>query len=135
MKEIAIIAVPLVFAAIAFVWPGERTRPWLLPVAGGLHAALCLWLLVNPPEPVPGAWFGFDALARAVLPMVSLLFFVCSIYAVAYLKLRAGRRNRLFVFALLIFLFFEPRNPGATSRSVVGGGGSGHADDRAVDSL
>ena len=104
VKEIALIAGPLLFAAIAFAWRGERTRPLLLPVAGGLHAALSLWLLVNPPEPVAGAWFGFDPLARAVLPMVSLLFFVCSIYAVSYLRVRAERRNRLFVFALLILL-------------------------------
>ena len=33
MKEIFLIAVPLVFAAAAFAWPNEKTRPWLLPVA------------------------------------------------------------------------------------------------------
>ncbi len=106
MNELALIAVPLLFAALAFVWPKERTRTWLLPVAGGLHAASSLWLLVYPPELEPGAWFGFDPVARAVLPMISLLFLVCSIYAVAYLKVRQERRNRLFVFALLVLLGF-----------------------------
>jgi hydrogenase-4 component F len=104
MNELALIALPLVFAALSFVWPKEGTRPWLLPLAGGCHAASSLWLLVHPPEPEAGAWFGFDPLARAVLPMISLLFFVCSIYAVAYLKLRPERRNRLFVLALLVLL-------------------------------
>jgi hydrogenase-4 component F len=106
MKELALIAVPFLVAVAAFLWPSERTRPWLLPVAGVIHAALSLWLLIAPPALVPGAWFGFDAVTRAVLPMVSLLFLVCSIYGVAYLKLRVERKNRLFVFALLILLGF-----------------------------
>ena len=106
MNELLLISIPLLFAAIAFVWPLARTRPWLLPVGGGLHFALALSLLVHPPEPAPDAWFGFDPLARAVLPAISLLFFVCSIYSVAYLKVRAERRNRLFIFALLVMLGF-----------------------------
>jgi len=106
MKEILLIAIPFLTAGVAFALPSERMRPWLLPVAGGLHALLSLWLLVCPPVLLPGVWFGFDPVARAVLPMVSLLFFICSIYAVAYLKVRAERRNRLFVFALLILLGF-----------------------------
>jgi hydrogenase-4 component F len=104
MKEISLIAVPLVFAAAAAAWPSERTRPLLLPAAGGLHALLALWLLVRPPAPVADAWFGFDAVARAVLPMVSLLFLVCAIYGVAYLRMRVERKNRLFVTALLVLL-------------------------------
>ena len=104
MKEILLIALPLIFAAAAFAWPNERTRPWLLPVAGVLHSALALWLLVNPPALAADAWFGFDPLARAVLPMVSLLFLVCSIYGVAYLQIRAERKNRIFVTALLVML-------------------------------
>ena len=44
----------------------------------------------------------FDALARAVLPAVSLLFLVCSAYGVAYLRLRSERRNRVFIAALLV---------------------------------
>jgi hydrogenase-4 component F len=104
MKELALIAVPWLAAIAAFLWSSERTRPRLLPVAGGLHAVLSLWLLADPPTLSPSAWFGFDPLARAVLPMVSLLFLVCSIYGVAYLKVRAERPNRLFVFALLVLL-------------------------------
>jgi len=104
MKESALIVLPVVFALLALVWPEERSRPRLLPVAGGLHLVLSLWLLCAPPATVPSAWVGFDPLARAVLPMISLLFFVCSLYAVSYLQLRGERRNRVFVFALLILL-------------------------------
>jgi hydrogenase-4 component F len=104
MKELALIVVPLLAAGAAVAWPKERTRPWLLPVAGGLHATLALWLLINPPARAMGTWFGFDPVARAVLPMVSLLFFVCSIYGVSYLRLRSERKNRLFITALLVML-------------------------------
>lgn len=104
MKEILLIAIPLLAAVAAFAWPNDRTRPWLLPVAGGLHALLALWLLVNPPALQLSVWLGFDPLARAVLPMVSLLNLVCSIYGVVYLRIRAERKNRIFVTALLVML-------------------------------
>lgn len=104
MNELALIAIPLLAAGAALLWPNERTRPWLLPVTGGLHTAVALWLLINPPARTMGAWFGYDPVARAVLPMVSLLFLVCSTYGVAYLRIRAERKNRLFVVALLVLL-------------------------------
>lgn len=104
MKELALIAVPLLAAGAAVAWPNAKIRPWLLPIAGGLHTTLALWLLIEPPTHASGAWFGFDPVARAVLPMVSILFFVCSIYGVTYLHLRAERKNRLFITALLVML-------------------------------
>lgn len=104
MKELALILIPLTASGAAFAWPSERTRSWLLPAVGSVHAVLSLVLLVNPPPVGPGSWFGFDPLARATLPAVSLLFLVCAAYAVAYLKLRAGRPNRVFVASLLAML-------------------------------
>ena len=56
---------------------------------------------MNRTGPAIAEWFGFDSLARAVLPAVSLLFLACSIYAVPYLHLRQERVNRTFVTALL----------------------------------
>ncbi|MEJ5237205.1 MAG: proton-conducting transporter membrane subunit [Limisphaera sp.] len=104
MRERLLVLVPLVAAMGAAVWPHERTRPWWLPAAGGLHTAVALWLLCAPPEASPGGWWGFDALARAMLPVVSLLFLLCSWYAVTYLRLRQERPNRVFVASLLAVL-------------------------------
>ncbi|MHB8838321.1 MAG: complex I subunit 5 family protein [Gemmatimonadaceae bacterium] len=101
MRELLLIAVPLAGAIAAALWPSERTRPWLLPAVGAVHLGLAFWLLVQPPYVSPDAWLGFDPVARAVLPVVSLLFFACSIYAVAYLRLRHERGNRVFVATLL----------------------------------
>ncbi len=101
MMEIALIVVPLLLAAAAVVWPIERTRPWLLPVGAAAHVLLVAALLARPPAAPVDAWLGFDAVARAVLPMVSILFLICSGYAVSYLRIRADQSNRVFVAMLL----------------------------------
>jgi hydrogenase-4 component F len=104
MKPLLLIIVPLVGAALAAVWPSDRTRPWLLPAVGLVHVVLAFWLFINPPVVAPGAWLGFDPLARAVLPVVSLLFLFCAAYGVSYLRIRSERPNRVFVAVLLAVL-------------------------------
>jgi hydrogenase-4 component F len=99
-----LILIPLAGAGVAAVWPDGRTRPLLLPAVGLGHFALCGWLLFHPPVVAPDAWLGFDPLARAVLPAVSLLFFVCAVYGVSYLRLRGERPNRVFIAMLLAVL-------------------------------
>jgi hydrogenase-4 component F len=104
MNALLLILVPLAGAMIALVWPKERTRPWLLPAVSLVHTALVFWMFVNPPAVTSGMWLGFDPLARAVLPAVSLLFLVCAIYAVPYLRIRSERPNRVFVALMLAIL-------------------------------
>ena len=104
MKGLLLIAIPFLAAGLATVWRGDRTRPWLLPATGLVHAVLAFWLLFAPPRIEPGAWVGFDPLARAVLPAVSLLFLACAIYGVSYLQLRSERPNRVFVALMLAAL-------------------------------
>lgn len=104
MKELALVIIPLLAAGLSFAWPSERTRPRWLPAVGVLHCLLAFRLLVVPPPVEPGSWLGFDALARAVLPAISVLFLVCAWYAVEYLRLRVERRNRVFVSMLLALL-------------------------------
>ncbi len=101
MRELSLILVPLFAAAASAVWPSDRTRPWFLPAAGLVHVLVCFWALLDPPAEPFNAWLGFDPLARAMLPAVSLLFLVCGAYGVPYLRLRAERPNRIFVAAFL----------------------------------
>lgn len=104
MNALLLVIIPLLGAALAVLWPNNRTRPWLLPVVGLVHVGLTFWLFISPPALVPNAWLGFDPLARAVLPAVSLLFLVCGAYGVSYLKVRSERSNRIFVALLLVVL-------------------------------
>ena len=104
MNEYLLILVPMAGATLAAVWRGEQTRPWLLPITAAAHTVLSFWMLFDPPDVVEGAWFGFDPLARSVLPAVSLLFLCCGIYGVKYLALRTERPNRVFVACLLAVL-------------------------------
>jgi len=104
MNSLLLIIVPLVGAALAACWPNDRTRPWFLPAVGGVHLGLTFWLFFDPPVVPAEAWLGFDPLARAVLPAVSLLFLVCAAYGVAYLRIRSERPNRVFVTMLLAIL-------------------------------
>jgi len=104
MNPLFLIIVPLVGAALAALWPDNRTRPWFLPGIGLAHVGMTFWLFINPPVVAPDAWLGFDPLARAVLPGVSLLFLVCAAYGVTYLRIRSERPNRVFVASLLTIL-------------------------------
>ena len=104
MRELLLLLVPAAGATVAAIWPSDRTRPWILPGVGLVHAVLSFWLLFDPPVVSADAWLGFDELARAVLPAVSLLFLVCASYSVSYLRIRTERGNRVFVASLLCVL-------------------------------
>lgn len=104
MIALLLIFLPLAGALAALAWRDERSRPWLMPVVGALHAVLSVGLLVWPPPLAPGAWLAYDPLARSLLPAVSLLFLACAAYGVCYLRVRAERSNRLFVALMLTIL-------------------------------
>ncbi len=104
MNSLVLVFLPLAVSALALVWPDNRTRSWLLPLAALPHTVLCGWLFFHPPAVESGSWLAFDAVARALLPFVSLFFLACSCYGVAYLKARGVRDNRVFVGSLLALL-------------------------------
>ena len=106
MNPLLLVIVPLAGAALAALWPYNRSRPWFLPVAALAHVFLTWHFFIHPPAVPQDAWIGFDSLARAVLPVVSILFFFCAAYGVSYLRFRSERPNRVFVAALLALLGF-----------------------------
>jgi len=101
---LALVVVPLIFAAAAAVMPSQRWRPWLLPVCAAAHLAITLAALRSQDVAALGGWLKLDDLGRLVLPIASVLFFACSLYAPGYLALRPERSNRVFVPCLLFFL-------------------------------
>ena len=102
-----LIMFPLVMAAVTFAVPSARWRPWLVPATAAGHLTLVGFALVAPPaEFAPGAagWLALDPLGKVFLGFVSLLFFLCSLYAPGYLAVRAERPNRVFCANLLVSL-------------------------------
>src|SRR5207253_245292 len=69
--------------------PGE----WLHPSS----------LIPHPSEGL-GGWLLLDALGKVVLGFLSVLFFLCSLYAPGYLAYRADRPNRVFCANLFVAL-------------------------------
>lgn len=102
------LVVPLTLAAVAFAIPSNRRRPWVLPLGGLGHLLVVGTLLVQAAEGATlsgkGDWLHLDPLDKVVLGFVSVLFFICSLYAPAYLTLRAERDNRVLCTTLLVSL-------------------------------
>src|SRR5207249_3584743 len=82
---------PLVMAAVTLATPSNRWRPWLLPVGAVGHLGLflaILWLRVDRAALTGwGGWLLLDALGKVILGLVSVLFFLCALYAPGYLAL------------------------------------------------
>lgn len=99
---------PLIMTAVIFAVPSNRWRPWLLPV--GATVQLCLVLnAVFPPVGTPavtglGDWLLLDPLGKVVLGFITVLFFLCALYAPSYLALRPDRSNRIFCGNLFVSL-------------------------------
>lgn len=98
------VLLPLAFGGLAFAIRSNEKRPWLLPVGGGIHFLItCAILLGKAPAPAD-AWLGLDPLNKVVLGFLSLLFFLCSVYARGYLVGRPKQPNRIFTASLFAFL-------------------------------
>src|SRR5579859_6479026 len=101
---IALVLVPLLFALLALALPSNRMRPWLVIVGGAAHLALVLVALSEPDVSGLDGWLALDPVARLVLALTSVLFFLCSVYARGYLALYPDRSNRVFCACLLAII-------------------------------
>src|SRR5438552_10393277 len=93
-----LILFPLVMAAATFALPSNRWRPWLVPVGALGQLVLALTAIRQPGEPVSGLdnWLLLDPIGKVILGFLSVLFFLCALYAPGYLALRPDRPNRIF---------------------------------------
>ncbi len=97
---------PLLLAGLAFADPRASRRMRALLLGALLHLAGTSWLLLAPRARASalGGWLDLDAMARFALPLVSVLFAACAVYAQGYLPRRRERDQRLFVGGLLVLL-------------------------------
>jgi hydrogenase-4 component F len=98
------ILLPLAFGVLAFLIRSNQKRSWLLPIGGGLHLIGTCAVLLGKAPALEDAWLGLDPLNKVVLGFLSLLFFLCSVYARGYLAMRPDRPNRIFTTSLFAFL-------------------------------
>jgi hydrogenase-4 component F len=73
-------------------------------LGGAVHLTLVLIALAQPSVSGLGGALALDPVARLVLALTSVLFFLCSIYARAYLAFYPDRSNRVFCACLLAFI-------------------------------
>jgi hydrogenase-4 component F len=99
-----LILVPLLAAVGAALTPSNRWRPLWVPLGGLAHLVIMGLAAMAGPASALHGWLALDALGTLVLGFVSLLFFLCALYAPAYLELRPDRPNRLFCVCLLAML-------------------------------
>ncbi|HEY8175281.1 MAG TPA: proton-conducting transporter membrane subunit [Gemmatimonadaceae bacterium] len=103
MLLLALILVPAVAAALAYLFPALGRRVLLVGTAV-VHLALVLLLWATPGDRAFGGWLAEDALGRIILTLVSVLFVAVAHYAVGYLREETTRAGRAFVTCMLGFL-------------------------------
>lgn len=104
MLLLALIALPVLAAGVAMALPSDEWRPYVLPGAAAGHLALTVAAISTPSQDALGGWLALDPLGRLVLLLLSVLFAICAIYAVGYLRYRRELSNRIFIPCLLVFL-------------------------------
>jgi hydrogenase-4 component F len=102
--SLALIILPLLATAVAAAIRSNRFRPWLLPPVAAAHLILTIKALLHPDSAAFTRWLALDPPGRIVLLILSVLFLICSIYSVGYLRYRAELSNRIFCVGLLFFL-------------------------------
>ncbi len=100
----AAILLPIAAAGLACAIPSNRWRPLVLPAAAAAHLVLAILGIQEDGLSAASGWLLLDPLGKVVLLSISVLFFCCSLYAPAYLRLRQNRPNRIFCACLLIQL-------------------------------
>src|SRR5437764_399618 len=95
-----LIVFPLAMAVAAFGSPSNRWRPLLLPLGALGHLILVAAAIVQAGDAASlsalDGWLRLDPLGKVVLGFISVLFFLCSLYAPGYLACRSDRPNRIF---------------------------------------
>ncbi|MEX2285717.1 MAG: proton-conducting transporter membrane subunit [Planctomycetaceae bacterium] len=102
--ELRLILTPLIAAAIAYAFPFNRWRAWIVALGALAHLLLVGSALTDEPTSALEGLLKLDPLGKLVLILISVTFFLYSVYAVGYLTLRFERKNRVFCACLLLAL-------------------------------
>ena len=81
----ALIAVPALAGALAFLLRDDRLRRWLLLVAALVHAGLTVAAWFHRFPAAPGDWLTLDSTGVFFLSITSLLFLLIALHTAGYL--------------------------------------------------
>lgn len=109
-----LLILPVLAAITAWLLPGDKARPWVLPPLGAAHLIATVAALATRDHPAAGGlgrvseglWMRLDAAGSVVLLALSLLFLIVAAYAPGYLRARSERPNRTLVTCACAFLAF-----------------------------
>lgn len=99
-----LVCFPLAWAAVAFMISSNKWRPKVLPLGALAHIVMTINALSLPTLQGFGGWLNLDPLGKIFLGLISVLFFLCSLYAPGYLALRKQRDNRVLCSCLMLSL-------------------------------
>ena len=102
MLEIVFIA-PLITGIIAFFLPKSSGRP-LLVFTGAVHLLTSVLIWMFRPQAALDGYFRITSEGLLSLIVISLLFFLISIYTTAYLKKSEIKSEHIFTGSMLLFL-------------------------------
>ncbi len=102
MVEFVFVA-PFLAGGMAFFLPRSQGRP-LLVLTGALHLLLSIFLWVRRPAPAFPDFFAITPEGMLSLLVISLLFFLISIYTTGYLKQTDIPSEKIFTGSMLLFL-------------------------------
>jgi hydrogenase-4 component F len=95
--------IPLATGALAFFLPRPSGRT-LLTLTGAVHLVLSVLLWVRQPQALFAEYFAVTPEGLLSLLVISLLFFLISIYTKGYLEAANIRSERVFTGSMLVFL-------------------------------
>jgi hydrogenase-4 component F len=102
MVEI-IFVIPLLTGVLAFFLPRNIGRS-LLVITGAIHLILSGIIWAGKPEPIFPEYFAITPEGMLSLIVISLLFFLISIYTTSYLNISNIRSESVFTGSMLLFL-------------------------------
>lgn len=91
-------------ASIIFFVPRDQPLKILLFLTSFIHLFTTIHFWQRPHDVPFNSFLGFDALSQLILNLISILFFVVTIYLMGYLKEKRRRSNRIFIGCLLCLL-------------------------------
>lgn len=104
MELFLLLGLPVLMAAVVFILKRDRIGKIIFLLISAIHllATISFWL--GPRDVQFNSFLGFDAISQLVLNLISILFFVVSIYLIGCFRSEEGRSSLILIGCLLCLL-------------------------------